>query len=66
MFDFSDYKSDTGGSLGTDFGVRNINGFLYDINKSVGVYVFVGETLEFARWFDVELEAGIGIQGRYP
>jgi hypothetical protein len=66
VFDFSDYKSDTGGSLGNDFGFRNVNAFLYDINKSVGVYVFGGETFEFARWFDVELEAGVGVQLRYP
>jgi hypothetical protein len=66
VFDFSDYKDSGGMSLGNDFGVRSIDAFVYDINRSVGVYIYAGETFMFDRWFDLELEAGLGVQLRYP
>lgn len=66
VFDFSEYKDAGGMSLGNDFGLRNINAFMYDVNHSFGFYLFGGETFGFARWFDVELEAGVGVQLRYP
>jgi hypothetical protein len=66
VFDFSDYKNSAGASLGNDFGVRNVNAYMYDFNRSFGAYLFAGETLMFDRWFDLELEAGLGVQLRYP
>ena len=51
---------------GNDFGVRGIEGFWVDVHRAYGIYVFVGETLEFSRWLSVSLEAGVGFQGRYP
>ncbi|HTJ47275.1 MAG TPA: hypothetical protein VL463_34475 [Kofleriaceae bacterium] len=51
---------------GTDFMLRNVNGFMFDIQKSYGVYVFFGEEVGFKRWLSATLEGGIGIQGRYP
>jgi hypothetical protein len=39
---------------------------IHDLHHAYGFYVFVGETLTFKRWLMGDLEAGIGIQGRYP
>lgn len=66
VIDFSDYRDATGASLGTDLGVRNLNGLMYDLDERIGVFAFVGETVSFTRWIRLELEAGIGIQGRLP
>jgi hypothetical protein len=60
VFDLANY------SQGNDFGVRGIEGFWIDLHRSYGVYVFVGETLEFSRWLSASFEAGVGFQGRYP
>ncbi len=51
---------------GNDFGFRGIEGFWVDLHRAYGVYVFVGETLEFSRWLSFAFEAGVGFQGRYP
>ena len=51
---------------GNDFGLRGIEGFWVDLHRAYGVYVFVGETLEFSRWLSFAFEAGVGFQGRYP
>ncbi len=64
VFDTSGYQDLAGGKLGTDFGIRNMNGLWFDLEKSFGVYLFVGETLSFSRWLRFELEAGIGAQVR--
>lgn len=64
VFDASGYQDVAGGKLGTDFGLRNMNGLWFDIERSFGVYVFVGETLSFSRWLRFELEAGVGAQVR--
>ena len=53
-------------SLGDDVGIRWLEGFWVDLHRAYGFYVYVGETAEFVRWIDGEIEAGIGIQGRYP
>jgi len=53
-------------SQGNDFGVRGLEGFWIDLHRAYGVYVFVGETLEFSRWLSFGFEAGVGFQGRYP
>ena len=41
------------------------SGLWFDLARSYGVYVFVGETATVARWMRFELEGGIGVQGRY-
>jgi hypothetical protein len=64
-FDFSDYSSDNV-SASVDLGFRNVNGLLVDLHQSFGVYVNVGETVGFVRWLRFELDAGIGIQARFP
>lgn len=61
-FDHTGY----GGQPGTDFFLRNVNGIQFDLHPSYGLYLFVAEELAFRRWFWVGIEAGIGIQGRYP
>lgn len=65
VIDASSYKDVAGESLGTDVGVRNLSGLWIDLDKAYGFYAFVGETATFARWLRFELEAGIGLQGRY-
>jgi hypothetical protein len=65
VFDFAGYKDQTGADRGTDFGVRNLNGLWLDLEKAYGFYAFVGETATFSRWLRFELEAGVGVQGRY-
>ncbi|MDB4960809.1 MAG: hypothetical protein JWP01_808 [Myxococcales bacterium] len=65
VFDFSGYQDQSGASRGTDVGVRNLNGIWLDLQRSYGIYAYVGETATFARWLRFELEAGIGISGRY-
>jgi hypothetical protein len=64
--DFTNYKNVNGQSLGDDIGVRWLEGFWIDLHRAYGFYIYVGETAEFARWLDGEIEAGIGFQGRYP
>lgn len=66
VIDFTGFKNATGGDLGTDLGARGIEGLWIDLHRAYGVYFFVSQTLELARWFQFELDAGVGIQGRYP
>jgi hypothetical protein len=65
VIDASGYKDLAGDGLGTDIGLRNMSGLWIDLDKAYGFYVFIGETATFARWLRFELEAGVGIQGRY-
>ncbi len=65
VFDFADYKDGAGNGRGVDFGLRNVNGLWFDAHPNYGFYAFVGETATFVRWLQFELEAGIGVQGRY-
>lgn len=62
VLDTTDYTN----ASGTDLGLRNLNGFWFDVQKSYGVYVFFGEEIGFERWLSASLEAGLGIQGRLP
>lgn len=66
VFDFTNYRNQTGTSYGTDVGVRALEGYMLDLHRSFSAYAFVGETAEVSRWLYAELEFGIGIQGRYP
>jgi hypothetical protein len=49
-----------------DFGVRNSNGFMFDLMPNLGVYVQFGETLGFRRWLRFEIDGGVGVQARIP
>lgn len=49
-----------------DFGLRNANGFMYDFIENVGVFVQLGETIGFKRWFRIDVDLGAGVQVRYP
>ncbi len=51
---------------GTDVGVRNANGFMFDVMRNLGVYLQFGETIAFVRWLRFEIDAGIGVQARIP
>jgi hypothetical protein len=64
--DLANYTNSAGKSLGDDFGERLLGGFWVDLHRAYGFYVYVGETVEVLRWLDGEVDAGIGIQGRYP
>ena len=66
VLDFSSYKDPTTNlARSSDFGVRNLNGIWFEIDRSYGVYAFAGETLTFVRWLAFDLEAGLGFQARY-
>jgi hypothetical protein len=49
-----------------DFGVRNANGFMYEVMRNLGFYVQFGETLAFRRWLRFEIDGGLGVQARFP
>lgn len=66
LLDFTNYEKPAGGSFGNDIGVRVNQGYWVDLHRAVGLYFFVSESVEFARWIYADLDAGIGIQGRYP
>ena len=66
VFDFTSYKDAAGMDRGNDFGVRGLEGLWVDLHHAYGIYAFVGETLEMARWVDASFEIGAGFQGRYP
>jgi hypothetical protein len=66
VFDFTGYKDAGGSGRGSDIGFRNLLGYWFDLHKAYGLYAFAGDTATFSRWIRLELELGIGIQGRYP
>lgn len=49
-----------------DFGVRNANGFMFEVMRNLGFYFQFGETLGFVRWLRFEIDGGVGIQARIP
>lgn len=64
-FDFTDFS----GALvaeGMDVGLRNVNGVQIDLHRTFGIYLHFGETIGFVRWLRFELDAGIGLQARFP
>jgi len=65
VLDFAGYKDTAGEKRGFDYGVRNLNGLWFDIERAYGVMVYAGETLTFGRWLRAELEIGIGVQARF-
>jgi hypothetical protein len=63
--DITDYSKNAV-SKSTDVGFRNVNGLLIDFHRTLGVYVHVGETFSFVRWFRFEIDGGIGLMVRLP
>ena len=49
-----------------DFGVRNANGFMFEVMRNLGFYIQFGETLGFVRWLRFEIDGGVGVQARIP
>jgi hypothetical protein len=50
----------------SDYGARNANGVMYDPTPNFGVFVQLGETIGFSRWFRIEIDVGVGVQVRLP
>ncbi len=65
VIDVTDFAQ-AGGASGTDLGVHNVNGVVFAVGRHLGLYAHVGETLGFVRWLRFELEAGVGVEGRFP
>jgi hypothetical protein len=63
--DFTDYSTD-GATASTDLGLRNVNGLLIDLHRTFGIYFHFGETIGFLRWLRFEMDAGAGLQARFP
>jgi hypothetical protein len=53
-------------STSTDLGLRNVNGLLVDLHRTIGIYAHVGTTFGFIRWFRFEIDGGIGLMVRLP
>jgi hypothetical protein len=49
-----------------DFGIKQTNGLQFDLHKTVGVFFFFGEQTGWKRWLRFEMDAGLGIQARFP
>jgi hypothetical protein len=49
-----------------DFGLRNVNGLQLDLHRTFGLYVMFGEEVSWRRWLRFEIEAGLGVQARFP
>jgi hypothetical protein len=63
LYDSTDYR---GVVASNDFGIRNSNGLMYDVIRNVGFFFQFGESFGFRRWFRIELDAGLGVQVRFP
>jgi len=62
VFDFTDFSQ-----LETnDYAIRNINGLQFDIHRTMGLYAYFGESVGFRNWLSFTVEAGGGIQARFP
>jgi hypothetical protein len=49
-----------------DVGIRNANGFMFEVMRNLGFYIQFGETLGFVRWLRFEIDGGVGVQARIP
>jgi hypothetical protein len=49
-----------------DLGLRNTNGLMYDVTSNIAAYFQFGETVGLRRWFRFELDAGLGVEARWP
>jgi hypothetical protein len=54
------------GTKDYDVGVRNANGFMFEVMRNLGFYLQFGETIGFVRWLRFEIDGGIGVQARFP
>jgi hypothetical protein len=54
------------GTKDYDFGVRNANGFMFEVMRNLGFYLQFGETIGLVRWLRFEVDGGIGVQARFP
>lgn len=63
LYDSTDYHNVVPSN---DFGVRNSNGLMYDLIRNFGFFFQFGESFGFRRWFRIELDAGLGVQVRFP
>jgi hypothetical protein len=54
------------GITNDDWALRNSNGFQWDFLRNLGAYVQFGETIGFVRWLRFEIDAGLGVQARFP
>ena len=64
VLDFTDWGGVS--SHGIDFGIHEANGFQWDFWHYMGAYLQISETFEFLRSLAFQLEAGIGVEGRFP
>jgi len=62
VIDFTDFAQ----VEGNDLAVRNLNGLQLDLHPTFGTYVYFGESVGFRRWLGFTVEAGIGLQARFP
>jgi hypothetical protein len=49
-----------------DYGIRNVNGIMFDFHRTFGLYAHFGETITFVSWLRFELHGGVGAQVRFP
>lgn len=66
VIETTDYSKTAGVDGGTDYGLRNVNGFQIDFSDALGLYFHFGETVTFVNWLRFELHGGIGLQARFP
>jgi hypothetical protein len=64
--DTTDYEMPDGSDAGTDYSVKNANGIQFDLHRAVGLYLYFAEQVGWSRWLWVGMEAGAGIQSRFP
>lgn len=64
--DATGYTDPMGEELDTDLAIRNANGLLLDFHEAYGAYAYFAEEVSFRRWIGLNVEFGVGFQGRYP
>jgi hypothetical protein len=64
--DTTDYSGSAGVDEGADVGVRNVNAIAFDFHRTFGAYVHFGPSVSFKTWLRFDLQAGVGIQARFP
>lgn len=66
MIDFTAPGSGAAARFPSDIVFRAEEGLQYDLARYFGVYAQLGETISFLRSLALIVDAGIGIQGRFP
>jgi hypothetical protein len=62
LIDVTDYPTNDS----ADLGVKQTNGLQFDLHKTAGVFFYFGEVVTFDRWLRFQMEAGLGLQARFP